>query len=130
MMIQGCEMDFGDTCAYPVRYEIWSVAFTENDVIHNCRPSIIVGTNPDSDMVTVVPLTSQLCYRQKSTHLLVEGHGLEQTSRGLCEFVVTVPASRLRRQIGYLSDSFDRYALRHALAVHLGLTEYDDCRGA
>ena len=107
----------------PRRYEIWTMSFPAEAAIHGCRPVIIAGTNEDYGMVTVVPLTSKLCYRQKSTHFLVTGQGLVNVSRGLGELVTTLPNSCLVRRIGYLSEPFDRFALRHALAVHLGLSE-------
>ena len=108
----------------PKRYEIWTALFPDEAVIHGCRPVIIAGTNEDYGYVTIVPLTSKLCYKQKTTHILVDGYGLISTSRGLGELVTTLPGSCLVRRIGYLSQPFDRYALRHALAVHLGLSEF------
>lgn len=113
------------TVMKPERYDIWVTSFRDDDVIHRCRPAIVVGVNEEFGDVTVVPLTSKLCYRQKPTHVLVNEQGLEITSRGLCELVVSVPGCRLLKRIGRLSDPFDRYALRHALAVHLGLNEYE-----
>ncbi len=110
----------------PRRYEIWTMTFPENASIHGCRPVIIVGVDDEYSLVTVVPLTSKLCYRQKSSHILVEGRPLACTSRGLCELVTTLPYHCLVRRIGYLTEPFDRYALRHALSVHLGLDEYED----
>lgn len=48
------------------------------------------------------------------------------TSRGLGEIVTTLTCDRLVHRIGYLSEPFDRFALRHALAVHLGLSEAEN----
>ncbi len=110
---------------FPHRYEIWTMSFPEGAAIHGCRPVVIVGTNEEYGQVTVVPLTSKLCYRQKPTHILIEGQGLLSASRGLGELVTTLPSTRLVHCIGLVTDSFDRLALRHALAVHLGLSEYD-----
>lgn len=113
------------SAGFPQRYEIWTASFPEGGAIQNCRPVIIVGTNEEYGQVTVIPMTSRLCYRQKSTHVLVEGQGLNEAGRALGELVTTLPNWRLRHRIGYLSDPFDRYALRHALAMHLGLSEAD-----
>ena len=110
----------------PQRYEIWTASFPEGGAIGSCRPAIIVGTNEDCGQVTVIPMTTKLCYKQKKTHVLVEGQGLTETSRALGELVTTLPDSRLARRIGYLSDPFDRFAVRHALAVHLGLSEAEN----
>ncbi len=111
----------------PRRYEIWTMTFPEDASIRGCRPVIIVGVDDEYSLVTVVPMTSKLCYRQKSTHILVEGRPLDCTSRGLCELVTTLSKSYLVRRIGYLSEPFDRFALRHALSVHLGLSETENC---
>ncbi len=111
----------------PQRYEIWTASFPKGGAIQNCRPVIIVGTNEEYRQVTVIPMTSRLCYRQKSTHVLVEGQGLLSPGRALGEIVTTLPCSCLVRRIGCLTEPFDRCALRHALATHLGLSEADSC---
>lgn len=110
----------------PRRYEIWTASFPEGSVIRRCRPVVIVGTNEDCGQVTVIPMTSKLCYKQKKTHVLVEGQGLNETGRALGELVTTLPNCCLSHRIGYLSDPFDRMALRHALAIHLGLSETEN----
>jgi len=110
----------------PQRYEIWTVSFPEGGAIGSCRPAIIVGTNEDCGQVTVIPMTTKLCYKQKKTHVLVEGQGLTGAGRALGELVTSLPDSRLVRRIGYLSEPFDRFAVRHALATHLGLSEAEN----
>ncbi len=115
------------SAGFPQRYEIWTASFPEGGAIQNCRPVIIVGTNEEYRQVTVVPMSSRLCYRQKSTHVLVEGQGLNKEGRALGELVTTLPSWRLGHRIGYLSEPFDRYALRHALSIHLGLSETENC---
>lgn len=92
-------------------------------MIRRCRPAIIVGTNVECGQVTVIPMTTKLCYKQKKTRVLVEGQGLKETDRALGELVTTLPSCCLSHRIGYLSEPFDRFALRHALAMHLGLSE-------
>ncbi len=109
----------------PQRYEIWTVSFPDGGAIGSCRPAIIVGTNEDCGQITVIPMTTKLCYKQKKTHVLVEGQGLTEAGRALGELVTTLPNNRLSRRIGYLSDPFDRFAVRHALATHLGLSEFE-----
>lgn len=111
---------------FPHRYEIWTVSFPEGAVIRKCRPAVIVGVNEECGQVTVIPMTSKLCYKQKRTHVLVESQGLNEPGRALGELVMTLPQNCLARRIGYLSDPFDRCALRHALAVHLGLSEAEN----
>ena len=107
------------TNAYPARYEIWIAACKNHSVIQGCRPVIVIGT--DEDLITVVPLSSQLTYPKKHSHALISGQGLDVTSRTLCEHISTLPRRVLLRRIGYLYEPYDRFALRRALAVHLGL---------
>ncbi len=113
----------------PQRYEIWTASFPDGGAIRSCRPAIVVGTNAECGQVTVIPMTDKLCYKQKVTHVLVEGQGLQNTGRALGEIVTTLPCSCLVRRIGYISEAFDRFAIRHALAMHLGLSETEnyDC---
>lgn len=106
---------------FPAAYEIWLATLNGHAVIDGCRPVIVVGTDEESGLVTVVPLSSQLTYPQKHSHALISGQGLDVTSRALCEHTTTLTHQALLRRIGILSDPFDRFALRRALAVHLGL---------
>ena len=108
-----------NTNAYPARYEIWIAVLKNYSVVQGCRPVIVVGA--DEGLITVVPLSSQLTYPQKHSHALISGQGLDITSRALCEHISTLPRHKLLRRIGYLYELYDRFALRRALAVHLGL---------
>lgn len=110
-----------NTIEYPAPYELWLAAMTDHAVISGCRPVVIVGRDEQGGLVTIVPFSTELSYPQKPSHFLACGQGLDLVSRGLAEHVTTLPRRLLLRRIGYLSKPFDRLALQHALAVHLGL---------
>lgn len=88
---------------------------------HGCRPVIIVSIEEDAEYVTVVPLTSNRESTQFPSHVLIAEQGLDHISRALCEQVRTIGKETLMRRIGYVYQPFDRFAIRHALAIHLGL---------
>ena len=88
---------------------------------HDCRPVIVISQEGDTDTVTVIPLTSDRESTQLPTHVLISEQGLDHTSRALCEKVKTIRRKTLIRRIGCVYEPYDRFALRHALAVHLGL---------
>ena len=88
---------------------------------HVRRPVIVVSTENDLETVTIVPLTSDRNATQLATHVLISGQGLDRISRALCEQVMTVSRNALIFRIGCVYEPYDRFALRHALAVHLGL---------
>ena len=55
------------------------------------------------------------------THVLLREQGLYKNSIALCEQIITLDKSHLVRRIGFVYKSFDRIAIRHALAVQLGM---------
>ena len=89
---------------------------------HGRRPVVVISPGEGDDCpVTVVPLTSNRETTQLPTHVLLSGQGLDYISRALCERVTTIPRQILIRRIGQIFEPYDRFALRHALAIHLGL---------
>ena len=87
------------------RFEIWLArdCFGKDGY----RPVIVLSDDAESRTVTVIPLTS--------------GHGLAVPSRALCEQLRTVRRNTLIRCMGYVHEPFERLALAHATAAHLGL---------
>ena len=69
----------------------------------------------------VIPLTSDRESTQLATHIILSGHGLAVPSRALCEQLRTVRRNTLIRCMGYVHEPFERLALAHATAAHLGL---------
>ena len=89
---------------------------------HGRRPVVVISSREGDDSpVTVIPLTSNRETTQLPTHVLLSGQGLDYISRALCERGTTIPRPILIRRIGQISEPYDRFALRHALAIHLGL---------
>ena len=110
-------------------FEIWlaDIGVCIGDTVYDgLQPAVIVAAEPereDDPMVTIVPCTEDLCFRQRQTHVLLQGQGLRQESRALCERIMTVDKSQLRRKLGEVTEPYDRFAIRRALSVHLGIPE-------
>lgn len=109
------------------RYEIWWADLSPAPGSHlqtGRRPVIIVSNdiaNTHSPVITVVPLTAQRKRLGMPTHVLIQGQGLDRWSIALCEQVTSVDKTQLTKRIGYVFQPFDQLALRHALAVQLGM---------
>lgn len=109
------------------QHEIWlgNIPASDGDhVQHGFRPLLVVSNdtaNTHSPVVTVVPLTSQMNKHRLPTHVLLREQGLYKNSIALCEQIITLDKSHLVRRIGFVYKSFDRIAIRHALAVQLGM---------
>jgi len=109
------------------QHEIWlgNIPASDGDhVQHGFRPVLIVSNdaaNTHSPVITVVPLTSKLGKQHLPTHVFLHEQGLDKNSIALCEQIITLDKSHLIRRIGYVYKSFDRIAIRHALAVQLGM---------
>jgi len=108
-------------------FEIWMAdvaVFIGGRIEAGPRPVVVVASEPgreDDKMVTIAPCTTDLCSRQRATHVLLQGQGLEKECRVLCECVTTVDKRLFLWQIGEVTDPYDRYAIRHGLSVHLAL---------
>lgn len=76
---------------------------------------------PESETVTVIPLTSIRDGTQLAAHIILTGNGLDVPSRALCNQVQSIDKQTLVRCVGCVHDPFDRLMLAHAVAVHLGL---------
>ena len=88
------------------------------------RPVIIVSDNSaitNPSLISVVPLTKDRSSPQLPTHVLLCNRYLDYPSRALCEQVLTLDSSRLRRRIGFVEAPFDRFAINRALSLHLNL---------
>lgn len=109
------------------QYDIWLadiLAPKDSHVQHGRRPVVIISNNLaniHSPVVTVIPLTSQMNKHQLPTHVYLWGQGLNRASIALCEQVMAVDKTRLLRRMGIVYKAYDRMALRHALAIQLGM---------
>ena len=89
------------------RFEIWLArdCFGKDGY----RPVIVLSDDAESRTVTVIPLTSDRESTQLATHII------------LSEQLRTVRRNTLIRCMGYVHEPFERLALAHATAAHLGL---------
>ena len=107
-------------------FEIWyaDLPFMPGShVQYGLRPVIIVSNNlanAHSHVATVVPLTS----RNKTplpTRVRIQSPDLDKESIALCEQILTIDESRLKRRVGFVYDGFDRLSLHQALCIQLGM---------
>ncbi len=109
------------------QFDIWIAELprTSQSVIKKGRRPVTVvsdsGTN-DGDIISVVPCTGQLELATQSTPVFLAQQGLDWPSIALCGQVMVLDRRRLLWRTGSVYREFDRLALRHALAVQLGLT--------
>ncbi len=108
-------------------FDIWLASLPETggrSVQHGTRPVVVVSNdmaNRYSPAISVVPLTSNLKKKALPTHVFLRVPGLERASLALCEQVTTVDKSCLIRRLATVETTFQRMAIRHGLAVQLGM---------
>lgn len=110
-----------------VRYmDIWmaDLPVIPGHVKHGTRPVVIVNnddTNAASPILTVVPLTTKRRMVTQATHVCLHGYGLTSTSIAQCEQVMALDRICLIRRMGQVNGWYDRLAIQHGLAKHLGI---------
>ncbi|MBR0407266.1 MAG: type II toxin-antitoxin system PemK/MazF family toxin [Clostridia bacterium] len=110
------------------QFEIWLANLPyhpDSHVLYGLHPVIVVsneGTNANSPVITIVPLTSNTNKRISPTHVLITGQGLRQSSIALCEQPMSLDRSYFMRPVGYIENDFDRFAIMHGIAMQFGFT--------
>lgn len=109
------------------RYDIWLADLPgkgDSHVQRGLRPVVVVSNdtaNRYSPVISIVPLTSKLNKTAMPTHVYLRASGLDRASLALCEQLTTVDKRCLIRRLGTVEPGFQRLAIRHGLAVQLGL---------
>lgn len=109
------------------RFEIWFADLPHIDdshVQHGFRPILIVSNdkaNAYSPVITAIPLTSRLGKRPMPTHVQFQAHGLKKVSLALCEQILSLDKSHLKKKVGAVKNASDQAAICHALAVQLDM---------
>ena len=109
------------------QYDIWLAdipVMKASHIQNGHRPVVIVSNdlaNAHSPVITVVPLTTQMHKHHLPTHVYLWGQGLDRASIALCEQVMALDTTHLLRRMGIVYKAYDRMALRHALAIQLGM---------
>lgn len=88
------------------------------------RPVIVVSNdtaNQRSNMVSMVPMTTNLKRSGYPTHVLLSGSGLDRESLALCEQVRAIDKHKLIFRIGHIAEQKDVMAVKQALTEQLGL---------
>lgn len=86
------------------------------------RPVAVVS-DASGGKVSVVPLSGREGRKDRSAHIQISGCGRRKHSWALCELVTTLSTKNLAVRLGTITEPYDRYAIRHALAEHLGIPE-------
>jgi len=115
---------------FPHRGEIWLVALepVKGHEIGKTRPAVIISNNTNnelSDMVTVLPVTSNITKVYRFETLLESGTtGLSMKSVVKCNQIRTVDKERLVKYLGYLSVE-ELQRVEKSLLIHLDIEEDD-----
>lgn len=110
-----------------MQFDIWLANLPTMEgsrVIRGLHPVIVVSNdtvNQCSPVITVVPLTSKLKRLSMPTHVVIRDQGLLCDSVALCEQIMSLDKNCLKRRVGYVHRTFDRYALAQGISVQLGL---------
>ena len=118
------------TPAHPTifQFDLWLATLPKQPGSHvqsGLRPVIIVSSdaaNSNSNLVSVIPLTTNLEHTQRPTHVLICNKDLRSHSRALVEQIITLDKYRLKHRIGRIEDPFEKLSIHHAIALQLGLT--------
>lgn len=112
----------------PKRMDIWYAHLRENtgtSVQEGSRPVLVISNdlaNRNSDVVTVIPLTSQMKRIELSTHCIIRDL-LDEDSVVLAEQITAIPKWRLHRKLCSCTDEVQVSEIERAVKVQLGLED-------
>jgi mRNA interferase MazF len=115
----------------PKRMDIWYAHLRENtgtSVQEGDRPVLVISNdvaNRCSDVVTVLPLTSQIKKMYMPTHCIISDL-LDEDSVVLAEQITAIPKWRLRRKLCACEDAKLVADIETAVKVQLGLEDIHD----
>jgi mRNA interferase MazF len=112
----------------PKRMDIWYAHLRENtgtSVQEGSRPVLVISNdmaNKNSDVVTVIPLTSQMKRIELPTHCIIRDL-LDEDSVVLAEQITAIPKWRLHRKLCSCTDEVQVNEIERAVKVQLGLED-------
>lgn len=112
----------------PKRMDIWYAHLRENtgtSVQEGSRPVLVISNdmaNKNSDVVTVIPLTSQMKRIELPTHYIIRDL-LDEDSVVLAEQITAIPKWRLHRKLCSCTDEVQVNEIERAVKVQLGLED-------
>lgn len=112
----------------PKRMDIWYAHLRENtgtSVQEGSRPVLVISNdmaNKNSDVVTVIPLTSQMKRIELPTHCIIHDL-LDEDSVVLAEQITAIPKWRLHRKLCSCTDEVQVSEIERAVKVQLGLED-------
>ena len=112
----------------PKRMDIWYAHLRENtgtSVQEGNRPVLVISNdlaNKNSDVVTVIPLTSQMKRMEMPTHCIIHDL-LDADSVVLAEQITAIPKWRLHKKLCSCTDEMQISEIEKAVKVQLGLED-------
>ena len=112
----------------PKQYEIWFAELGNHygtSVQSGNRPVLVISNdmaNKNSDVVTVIPLTSQMKRIELPTHCIIHDL-LDEDSVVLAEQITAIPKWRLHRKLCSCTDEVQVSEIERAVKVQLGLED-------
>ena len=112
----------------PKRMDIWYAHLRENtrtSVQEGSRPVLVISNdlaNKNSDVVTVIPLTSQMKRIELPTHCIIRDL-LDEDSVVLAVQITAIPKWRLHRKLCSCTDEVQVNEIERAVKVQLGLED-------
>ncbi len=112
----------------PKRMDIWYAHLRENtgtSVQEGSRPVLVISNdlaNKNSDVVTVIPLTSQVKRMEMPTHCIIHDL-LDADSVVLAELITAIPKWRLHKKLCSCTDEMQISEIEKAIKAQLGLED-------
>ncbi len=111
----------------PNMFDIWTAELPMKKGSHiqgGFRPVLVVSNNQcnrHSPVISVIPITSKQKKRKLPTHVALESGGLDYPGTALCEQILLIDKTALRKKLGSLVTEAERAAIQKAMAIQLGL---------
>ena len=112
----------------PKRMDIWYAHLRENtgtSVQEGSRPVLVISNdlaNKNSDVVTVIPLTSQVKRMEMPTHCIIHDL-LDADSVVLAEQITAIPKWRLHKKLCRCTDEMQVREIERTIKAQLGLED-------
>ena len=97
-----------------LQYDIWVADIpivAKSRCVNGTRPVIIISNdvnNNFSELLTVIPITSNTGKRRQPTHVYIEGCGMERPGIALCENMMPLDKHRLIKRVGSAKEIEDK----------------------
>jgi mRNA-degrading endonuclease toxin of MazEF toxin-antitoxin module len=119
-----CANESEHICEFGDIYMAELSQYSGSNVQAGYRPAVVVSNNACnkySQIVTVLPFTSNLNKKYIPTHVLIIGSGLPLPSIAMAEQITTIPQNNLQCKIGHIENKKARSRIRNAIKIQLNV---------